>query len=62
MRNYAPLFADLPDQQAGRWQVYVKSRYGWAPLGLPAREAEARARVAELRAEGRLEQPHCLPV
>lgn len=58
MRSY---YNDFPSHR-GLWQVFVKVRWYWLTIGPPQPEAGARDEVMKLKAEGRLEQPHCVPL
>ena len=47
----------------GEWQVYAKDVRGvWLPIGRPATRARAEELVATLRAEGRMKEPHAVPL
>jgi hypothetical protein len=53
---------DNEETQAGRYQVYAKQKGHWSAIGDPMRREAAAARVAEMRAVGRFEEPHCVPL
>ena len=50
-----------PPQQ-GLWQAFGKRGAAWVSIGNSTSQAEAEALVATLRVEGRLAEPHCVPL
>ncbi len=50
------------ERQSGKWQVYGKSRDAWISIGAPSAREDAEALVVTLRAEGRLGEPHSVPL
>ena len=50
------------ESQQGKWQVYAKRGDVWLPFGSPSPLPQAEALVATMRSEGRVGQPHCVPL
>jgi hypothetical protein len=46
----------------GPWQCYAKRLGHWISIGEPTSRAQAEELVLTMQEEGRLEQPHCVPL
>ncbi len=52
----------LGESQAGRWLVFAKVNGYWIPIGPPMSRPNALGEVAILKQQGRLREPHAVPL
>ncbi len=52
----------LGEPTRGKWQTYAKDGGWWVPIGPPMSRPNALGEVAILKQQGRLREPHAVPL